>query len=146
MAEPHVISALVKKRSELLGDIQHYEQIIKEFKENLTTIDKTILIFDENYRLSSIKPLKKYRNRYFETGEAKVMILDAIREAKAPLKTEEISDMIIEKKDLSFEDSSSKRTFNKSISNVLATLEKNELVERVGKDGLMVIWQIKAVA
>jgi len=30
MAEPHVISALVKKRAELSGDIEHYEQIIKE--------------------------------------------------------------------------------------------------------------------
>lgn len=29
MAETHVISALVSKRSELLGEIQHHEALIK---------------------------------------------------------------------------------------------------------------------
>ena len=47
MAESHVISALIKKRSELSGEIEHYEKIIKECKENLTSLDKTIHIFDE---------------------------------------------------------------------------------------------------
>jgi len=46
MAESHVISALIKKRSELSGEIEHYEKIIKEYRNNLASIDKTIHIFD----------------------------------------------------------------------------------------------------
>lgn len=146
MAEPHVIAALVKKRSELLGEIQYYEQIIKSHKDNLITIDKTIHIFDDSYNLSSIKAVKKYRNKYFENGEAKTMILDSLREITEPIKTDELSDIVASKKDLTFDDENSKKSFSKSIINVLGTLEKNNLVERVGKEGLTVIWQIKKVA
>ena len=46
MAESHVISALTKKRAELLGEVQHYEKLLKSSKENLTHIDKTIKMFD----------------------------------------------------------------------------------------------------
>ena len=55
MAESHVISALIKKRSELSGEIEHYEKLIKEYRENLTSIDKTIHIFDDSYDLRTIK-------------------------------------------------------------------------------------------
>ncbi|PHS55996.1 MAG: hypothetical protein COB17_10570 [Sulfurimonas sp.] len=145
MAETHVISALVSKRSELLGEIQHYESLIKNYKQNLSTIDKTIHIFDDNYDLRTIKSKKAHRNRYFETGEAKVLILDTLRGLDEPIKTDNLSDIIASKKGLILEDYQQK-TFNKSIIGVLGTLEKNNLIERTGKDGLLIIWQIKAAA
>ena len=49
MAESHVISALIKKRSELSGEIEYYEKIIKEHREDLVSLDKTIHLFDEDY-------------------------------------------------------------------------------------------------
>jgi len=85
MAETHVISALTNKRSELLGDIKHYELIIKSLKDNLSTISKTIHIFDENYKLSSIKPKNTNKKRYFETGEATKALLDTLRNSSEPL-------------------------------------------------------------
>jgi hypothetical protein len=66
MAETHVISALVKKRSELLGEIQHHEALIKEHKSNLSSIDKTIHIFDDNYDLRTIKSKRVSQERYFK--------------------------------------------------------------------------------
>lgn len=63
MAESHVMSALVKKRSEILGEIQHCEALIKEYKENLSSLDATIHIFDSNYDLQSIKSKKVQRTR-----------------------------------------------------------------------------------
>ena len=145
MAETHVISALVSKRSELLGEIEHYEALVKEYRLNLSTIDKTIHIFDDNYDLRTVKSKKIHRNRYFETGEAKVLILDILRGLKEPIKTDALSDIIASKKGLIL-DGSQQKTFNKSIIGVLGTLEKSDLIERVGKDGLVIIWQIRVVA
>ncbi len=145
MAETHVISALVSKRSELLGEIQHHEALIKEYKHNLIAIDKTIHIFDDNYDLRTIKSKRVHKNRYFETGEAKVLILDTLRELNEPIKTDDLSVIISDKKGLIL-DSYQQKTFNKSIIGVLGTLEKSELIERTGKDGLVIIWQIKEVA
>jgi hypothetical protein len=145
MAEPHVISALVKKRSELRGDIIHYKELIASLDKDLATIDNTIKIFDPDYNISSIKPLKKHRNRYFDTGEAKVLILNTLRELGIPTKTDDLAKSIASKKDLVFNSYNDERSFNKSIINVLGTLEKNSLVERTGKEGLTLIWKIKEI-
>jgi len=72
MAESHVISALIKKRSELSGEIEHYEKIIKECRENLTSIDKTIHIFDETYLY--IRSRKKKQNIKTFIMDSKVVV------------------------------------------------------------------------
>ena len=54
MADTHVISALVKKRAELRGDIIHYKQLIATLDKDLQTIDATIKIFDVDYDISSL--------------------------------------------------------------------------------------------
>jgi hypothetical protein len=41
----------------------------------LQNIDATIKIFDVDYDISSIKPVIKNRNRFFNNGEAKVLVL-----------------------------------------------------------------------
>ena len=143
MAETHVISALVSKRSELLGEIQHYETLIKEYKSDLTTIDKTIHIFDESYDLRTIKSKQVARNSFFETGEAKVLILDILRELNEPIRTDKLANIVSSKKGL-FLPQHQQRSFNKSIIGILRGLEKNDLIERTDKEGLVIVWQIKA--
>lgn len=145
MAEPHVISALVKKRAELSGDIEHYEQIIKEYKENLLTIDKTIGIFDENYNISSIKTKRTYRGRYFKNGEAKVATLDILRGSDKPLQTDEIADIIAKDKGMEFDSTNDFKNFQKSVSTALKNLKESGLANKIN-DGLPGIWQIKAVS
>lgn len=143
MAEPHVISALTKKRSELLGDIKHYESIIVSLKDNLSTINKTIHIFDENYNLASVKAKQLSKNRYFDGGEAKILILDLLRTYTKPLKTDEITQYLSDIKSISIDSDYERRTFQKSVVGALDRLQKDNLVERAGRDGLIMIWQIK---
>ena len=145
MAEPHVISALVKKRAELSGDIEHYEQIIRDYKENLSSIDKTIRIFDENYNISTIKTKRTYRGRYFKNGEAKVATLDILRNSNKPLQTDAIADMIAKDKGMEFETTTDFKNFQKSVSTALKNLRDSGLAQKIN-EGLPGIWQIKAVA
>ena len=144
MAESHVISALIKKRSELSGEIEHYEKIIKECRENLTSIDNTIHIFDDSYDLRTISR-RVVRNSYFVSGEATKIVLDVLRTSDKPLRTDEISDIVASKKSL-FLDGKDKVNFQKSILYVLNTSEKRGLIASVGKDGLSLMWSIAEVA
>ena len=143
MADTHVISALVKKRAELRGDIIHYKQLIATLDKDLQTIDATIKIFDVDYDISSIKPVIKSRNRFFNNGEAKILVLEVLKSSNLPLSTDKISDIIAVNRNLSFENKTDKSNFQKSILLALNTCLSNNLVEKVSKDGLSIIWKIK---
>ncbi len=144
MAEPHVISALSKKRGELLGSIRHYKELISSLDKDLATIDATIRIFEPDFKFGSTKIVNKHkRNRYFETGEARRLILKALKEKNEPTRTDDLSDIIMNKKSLNFDNDYELKNFRKSIISALGTLEKDNLVQRVDKEGLVIIWKIK---
>lgn len=143
MADTYVISALVKKRAELRGDIIHYKQLIVTLDKNLQTIDATIKIFDVDYDISSIKPVRKDRNRFFNNGESKILALEVLKNSNLPISTDKISDIIATNRNLAFENKTDKSNFQKSILLALNTCLSNNLVEKVSKDGLSIVWKIK---
>ena len=145
MADTHVISALSTKRGEILGSIKHYKQIISSLDKDLTNIDATIKIFEPDYKFSSEKIVNKHRNKFFNNGEAKVLVLEVLKNSDIPLSTDKISDIIATNKNLSFENKTVKSNFQKSILLALNTCLSNNLVEKVSKDGLSIVWKIKEI-
>ncbi len=144
MAETHVISALTSKRAEVSGEIKHYEKLLKKSKLNLQSIDQTIHIFDESYDLRTIRAKRVSKERYFKTGEAKVLILDTLRMASEPINTTNISKIIASKKGIDDEEGFDLERFSKVVLASLSRCESSGLIERVGKDGLSILWQIKS--
>ena len=145
MADSHVISALSTKRGEILGSIKHYKQIISSLDKDLANIDATIKIFEPDYRFGSEKIVNKHRNRFFNNGEAKVLALEVLKSNKLPLSTDKLSEIIATNKNLSFENKTDKSNFQKSILLALNTCLSNNLVEKVSKDGLSIVWKIKEI-
>ncbi len=144
MAETHVISALTSKRAEVSGEIKYYEKLLKKSKLNLASIDQTIHLFDANYDLRTIKAKRVSKERYFKTGEAKVLILDMLRTASEPLSTSEVSRKIAFDKGIDSDESFDFERFCKVVLASLSRCESSGLIERVGKDGLSILWKIKS--
>ena len=145
MADSHVISALSTKRGEILGSIKHYKQIISSLDKDLTNIDATIKIFEPDYKFGSEKIVNKHRNKFFNNGEAKVLTLGVLKNSNLALSTDKIADIIATNKNLSFENKTVKSNFQKSILLALNTCLSNNLVEKVSKDGLSIVWKIKEI-
>ena len=144
MADSHVISALSSKRGEILGSIKHYKQLISSLDKDLQNIDATIKIFEPDYKFGSEKVVNKHtRNRFFNNGEAKVLVLEVLKNSSLPLSTDKISDIIATNRNLAFENKTDKSNFQKSILLALNTCLSNNLVEKVSKDGLSIVWKIK---
>ena len=143
MADSHVISALSTKRGEILGSIKHYKQIISSLDKDLANIDATIKIFEPDYKFGSEKIVNKHRNKFFNNGEAKVLVLEVLKNSNLPISTDKIADIIATNKNLSFENKTDKSNFQKSILLALNTCLSNNLVEKVSKDGLSIVWKIK---
>ncbi len=145
MADSHVISALSTKRGEILGSIKHYKQIISSLDKDLANIDATIKIFEPDYKFGSEKIVNKHRNKFFNNGEAKVLVLEVLKSNKLPLSTDKLSEIIATNKNLSFENKADKSNFQKSILLALNTCLSNDIVEKVSKDGLSIVWKIKEI-
>ena len=71
-------SALVAKYAELQGRIKSYQEAIKEARDEISTISKSIKIFDSNYDLRKIAP-KKTRERYFKHKELTKLVIEYIK-------------------------------------------------------------------
>lgn len=132
MAETHVISALVAKRSELAGLVAHHRKEITRLSEEVKTLDATIKLFEPDYRIHTIKP-KRYqkKNTFFKHGEAHRTVLDVLRESGKPLSTNAIAKLIVSRKGI---DSEHEKALQASILTTLHTQKKSGLVESTGKD------------
>ena len=92
MAESHVIAALVKRRAELAGDIERTHDALGKMVLALENLDATILQFDANYQVESIKP-KAFRppKDWSNRGQMSRIILSVLRQASEPLTSRDIA-------------------------------------------------------
>jgi hypothetical protein len=71
MAESHVVSVLVAKRSELAGQIEKLHDEIANIRALMDCIDGSIKLFDPDYDLRGIKGKRtNNHNGYLKHGEA----------------------------------------------------------------------------
>ena len=105
-------------------------------------MDKTIHIFDPDYRLNSIKNKKVVKKGYFANGEAIKLILDVLRTENKPIKTSDLIDILAERKNLIFQDNKERYAFSKNVSVALNNICKKGLIEQVAKEKGIALWKI----
>ena len=101
MAESHVVSGLVSKRSELAGLVQHYQTEISRITGDLNHIDATIKLFAPEFDLRTVRTKEhRERNQYFKPGECPRMTLDILRESSDALTSRQIAADMLRRKGL----------------------------------------------
>lgn len=147
----HVLYALANKQMELKQIQNEYESKIAKLKLDLSALEATICLFDDkgtetieklNARTSNPSTKPKTRNRWFEKGEAKKLILKILRTSTSSLKTDEISLEVQKLKGIDCTDNTRNKNIQKAIVFTLRNLEKENIVIAVGMDGLSIIWKI----
>lgn len=95
MAQSHVMSALIDKRSELMGLIDVKRKELEQLNQGLVSVDGTIRLFDPDFHLASIKAKRTTTpNRFFATGEAQRMIFDVLRGTEGIITTSIVKDIM----------------------------------------------------
>jgi hypothetical protein len=142
MAESHVVSGLVSKRSELAGLVQHYQAEISRITGDLNHIDATIKLFAPEFDLRTLRA-KEYRerNQYFKPGECSRMTLDILRENDGALTSRQIVDAVLKRKELEPTVEITKR-FQINVLGILKRLEGKELVMQDTPEGMSLTWKI----
>lgn len=132
MAESHVVSGLVAKRSELAGLINYHKSEINRLNEEIRMLGETIKLFDPAYNVQAIKTKHiKKKNVFFERNEASRMIFDLLRTSGKAVSTNEITQHFIDKKGI---DSDHRQALQATLLNTLHKIKKKGLIRIVNID------------
>jgi hypothetical protein len=140
MSEPHVISALRDKRSELAGMVNHLERQLVQHRANLTHLDATMQLFDPDIRPQEIRAKRqRARSTWFGPGECLRLIYDELRDAPQPVTTRELAVRIMRVKAMANADGRRRELIQKTI---LGSLNRaKETIERSETAGV-VSWRL----
>ena len=131
MAESHVVSALIAKRSEVAGLIADLERKIAQQRADLVHVDAVLRLYAPELEPECI-PSKavRRRNGWFKAGELVRMVLDTLRIAPAPMPTREIIAAVMVRRSLDPADARTARLIGKLVKNAL-TRQAGYLVEKI---------------
>ncbi|MCB2112196.1 MAG: hypothetical protein R3C42_02080 [Parvularculaceae bacterium] len=143
MAEPHVISALVRKRAELAGDIEATHKRLSQMIADLEKLDATILMFDGNYQIEGIKP-KAFRppSDWSNRGEMTRTVRKILRLASEPLTTRDIALQLMSERAVDTSDQKLIRLMSKRVGVAVRRMrETGEAISTQGP-GQYMLWRI----
>lgn len=136
MALSHVVSGLLQKRSELMGLIEQKRKELTALQQGLTSIDGTIVLFDPDYDLRSVKAKQvRVQNRLFEHGECSRLILESLRGQSQGLELKTIVDTLMVHKSF---DESKLSVVDNSVRKVLTQMLKDSKVIKTGDNWLLI--------
>ena len=82
MENAHTISALVGKIAHIQGEIKLHYKAIKGLEVKADTLKQSLLIFDENFDLRSIKAIR-HRNALFKPRELKGLVMETLKQRQS---------------------------------------------------------------
>jgi hypothetical protein len=134
MSDPHVVTALRRKRAEVSGYIADLERKIARQQVNLAHIDATIRLFSPDTDPSAIPPKRTYRRtRYFAKGELSRRCLDALRTANgAPITAMTITKAVMADKALPANDATLASALTEMVLTILRRLYKRGTAVKSG--------------
>ena len=91
MAEQHVVTALIEKRAELAGKVEHHLAVLRQTMIDLDAIDAALRLFKPDIELSEIKPKPMPPRHAAYKGEVARIVLGTLRDAKRACSTQELT-------------------------------------------------------
>jgi hypothetical protein len=133
MADPHLVTALRAKRTEVSNYIHDLEKRVRQMRANLAHIDATIRLLSPDDP-EALPPRRGYRrSRYFSAGDLPRLCADALRQAEGgPVTSSAIAEAVIAACGLSADDTT-KRHVAESVTAVLRGLKRRGKVVKIGE-------------
>lgn len=143
MKNETVVNGLIAKRAELAGDIERTHEALRKMVSDLEHLDQTILQFDPDYRVESIKakafrPPKDWSNR----GQMTRIVLSILRQAAEPLTARDVALELLVERALDKNDQRLLRLMTKRVSVALRIQKDKGIVTAESGPGQYLLWQI----
>jgi len=143
MAKSHVITALISKRGELAGLIEHHQKEMGRLAGDLAHLDATLKLFAPEIDLQTIRAkAHRVRSRFFRPGECQRMVLDIFREAQgAALSRRQLGEALTARRGLE-PTTVMIEQMRKNAIGVVHRLERTGTLVLAGRDGHGATWAV----
>ena len=144
MSDPHVITALARKRSEMAGEIEATHKNLSKLIHDLEKLDATLLMFDPEYDLPSIKP-RAFRppSDWSNRGEMSKAVLNIMRKATEPMTTRDVAFEVMSMRAVDTNDTKLLRLMTKRVGVALRHQQNNGVTRSMPGPGIMKLWEIQ---
>ena len=145
MAESHVVTALISKRAELAGLIEHHQKEMERLAGDLAHLDATLKLFSPSPEID-LRTIRakayRIRSRFFRPGECQRLVLDIFREAQgAALSSRQIGQALVARQGLE-PTTVMIEQMRKNAIGVVHRLERTGTLIPAGRDGHGATWAV----
>lgn len=142
-AIPHVVTALIQKRGELAGRIDHLQVELRQAVVDLDNVEATLRIFVPDADIPDLAPRNVPQADPAARGDHMRVILVTLREAARPLTTNELTEAVMKARGLAIENPMLFRTMSRRVSACLrnAKTERGTIRSMLGP-AQQHLWQI----
>ena len=142
MAEPHVVTALLRKRAEIAGQIEHTQTALRQLIIDLDNLDATLRLFVPDIDLDEIKPKPFPPRNSAVRGELSRIVLSALRQSRKPLTAQDIAQHVMAERGLNTSDTKLVRLIGKRVGACLRHQRAKGLVRSKPRPGQYQFWEI----
>ena len=144
MENEHVLGALVRKRSEIAGQIEHTQAALRKLIVDLDSIDSAIRLFDPDADIVSIAP-RQYPPRHAAfRGEMMRHVMGCLRSAAGPITTRDIALVVMKARGLDPSDAGMLVTIRKRVGACIFKIREAGHVQEVAVTGELKSWKLAA--
>lgn len=142
MENEHTIHALMRKRAELAGKLEHHQAVVRQTMIDLDNIDATLRMFAPDIELDEIKPKPLPPRHAAYRGEVARIVLGTLRDAGRPCSSQELTMHVMAERAMNTADRRLVRTVGKRVASCLRHhRSKGVLRSREGM-GKFLVWEI----
>lgn len=139
---PNVLHALIRKRSEIAGRIEHLQDEMRKAIADLDNIDASIHIFDPELELTKIKPKPVPPRHQAFKGEVSRIVFATLRNAKVKLRTTDVAARVMAERGLDTSNQSLRKLISNRVGSAMRHWEKKGLIRSEWGPDRVKYWEI----
>lgn len=141
MENEHTVAGLLRKRSELAGQLEHAQNVLRAAIIDLDNLDATIRLFVPDIDLAEIKPKPlPPRNASFR-GEVSAVVFTALRE-KGPMTGDQLAQYVMADRGLNTADKRLSKMMAKRVGACLRHQRTKARVRSLRRPGQYMLWEV----
>ncbi len=142
MTETHVVSALIQKRAELAGKIEHAQTTLRQLIIDLDNLDATLRLFEPDIELDDIKPKPMPPRHAAFRGEVSRIVFGALRAAPGPLTAQQIAQHVMAERGLNTSDTRLIKLIGKRVGSTLRHYRSKGVVRSIKGPESFLLWEL----